>query len=119
MSISTYIVDNTTDQVKQITPKFVKKFLQSGEPLKHLRFYMIASRYFSGRSGIFSADEFLDKIALNRKSTNHNPGNQRARLRKQLLSMLDNSVLFRKLPDGRFALKSNRKIYVKSQITNL
>jgi len=81
----------------------MKYMLKSGVDLKAMRLYVIAKHHFSYKSGIFSLDELVDLLhAYGYRSLHNKTGNKRAAMKNRLQTMLIDSGLFRKAPDGRF-----------------
>lgn len=74
------------------------------------RYYVIARHHFALKSGIFSLGEFCDLLyaEYGYASLHHLPGNDRRRFKTRLSALLSGSVLFSRLPDGRFKVNSER-----------
>ncbi len=76
---------------------------------------VIARIRFSTRSGLFSLDELCDilHVEYGYRSLHNRPGNKRKRFKQNLEEQLSESILFRRAPDGRYILNSEKKILIK------
>jgi hypothetical protein len=78
--------------------------------LEDYRYYVIARHHYALRSGIFSLDEFCDILhaEYDYSSLHRKPGNDRRRFKERLRGLLQGSVLFTELLDGRFKANSEK-----------
>ena len=92
--------------------------LEQGD-IESYRLYVIARAHFSGRSGLFTPDEFCDILHRHYgyKSLHRRKGNKRAPFKARLMKRFDASVLFRQVPGGRYVINAERKVLNKHRGT--
>jgi hypothetical protein len=100
----------TNTEICQVNLSLIKDIVRT-DSLDNLHYYLIIKNYYFQRSGLFSIDELLNLLHANYnyKTLSTNPGNQRARYKKQLEPQLDTSILFRRVPDGRYIINGSRQ----------
>lgn len=86
----------------------------------HYRYRVIARNHFKDNSGIFTPDQFMDLLhtEYDYKSLNHLPGNDRTKFRRKLLALLKVSMLFERLPDGRYKFIAESKLTYTGKFTD-
>lgn len=96
----------------RVSKGVIKVIKAQGGDFDEYRYYVIARDRFALRSGIFSLDELADILGedYGYRSLHRRPGNDRRRFKARLARLLDGSILFTALPDGRYRVNSERKI---------
>lgn|GEM_PF-1578723 len=90
----------------------IKLVKSSGGDFNDYRLYLIARTHFAHRSGIFSLAEFLDILNMHYgyTSLHRQKGNDRKGFASRCVPMMERSVLFTILPDGRYKANAERKL---------
>ena len=76
-------------------------------------YYLIATEHFYLKSGKFSLNEFMDLLqeSYNQNTLHHLPGNNRAKFREKLFTLLSESYLFKYLKaENKFRTVSIKKL---------
>jgi hypothetical protein len=93
---------------RQLLKSLVKR---DRREIEAYRFYIIARKHFSRRSGVFSINEFLDVLQVEgySRTLHHGPGNNRMRYAARLRNIFNSSMLFEQRRDGRYRARSMRR----------
>lgn len=96
----------------RVSKGVIKVIKAQGGDFDEYRYYVIARDRFSLRSGIFCLDELADVLGADYgyRSLHRRPGNDRRRFKARLARLLEGSILFTALPDGRYRINSERRI---------
>lgn len=96
----------------RVSRGIIKIVKQAGGNFDDYRHYVIARHHFADRSGIFSLDELCDCLNehYDYSSLHHRAGNDRRRFKARLAEILNESLLFTRLEDGRYKTNSERKL---------
>jgi hypothetical protein len=98
--------------VIRISRGIIKLARGRGSNLEDYRYYCIARQHYALRSGIFSLDEFCDLLHSEYEyvSLHRKPGNDRTRFKQRLIKILQGSILFAELLDGRYKTNSEKSL---------
>lgn len=90
----------------------IKILRKNGGDVDEYRYYVVARLHFARRSGIFSTDELCDllHVEFGYASLHRDPGNDRRRFKARLSRLLDGSILFTAMDDGRYKINAERRI---------
>lgn len=96
----------------RVSRGIIKIVKQMGGNFDDYRYYVIARHHFALRSGIFCLDELCDILhaEFEYKSLHRKPGNDRRRFKARLAKILEGSILFTLLEDGRYKTNSERRL---------
>jgi len=96
--------------VIRVSRNIIKLCHSLGSDLEDYRYYSIARHHYSLRSGIFSLDELCDLLhtEYDYTSLHRRPGNDRKRFKERITSIIQGSVLFTQLLDGRYKANSEK-----------
>jgi len=96
--------------VIRISRGIIKLARSRGSNLDDYRYYVIARHHYALRSGIFSLDELCDILhaEYGYTSLHRRPGNDRKRFKQRITVIIQESVLFTELSDGRFKANSEK-----------
>ena len=94
----------------RISRGIIKLARGQGSNLEDYRYYCIARHHYALRSGIFSLDEFCDLLHSEYEyaSLHRKPGNDRTRFKQRLVKIIQKSMLFAELLDGRYKANSEK-----------
>ncbi len=94
----------------RISRGIIKLARGQGSNLEDYRYYCIARHHYALRSGIFSLDEFCDILHSEYEyaSLHRKPGNDRTRFKQRLVKIIQKSMLFEELLDGRYKANSEK-----------